>query len=65
VYPTRIRGTGIGTAVAAGRVGNVLAPYIGNFALDQGGVPAFFATFAIGMFAVFIALAVVKRHVNA
>jgi MFS transporter, AAHS family, 4-hydroxybenzoate transporter len=65
VYPTRIRGTGIGTAVAAGRVGNVLAPYIGNFALDSGGVPAFFATFAIGMIAVFIALAVVQRHVEA
>jgi AAHS family 4-hydroxybenzoate transporter-like MFS transporter len=65
VYPTRIRGTGIGTAVAVGRVGNVIASYVGIFALDVGGVPAFFATLALGMFAVFIALAIVKRHVEA
>jgi AAHS family 4-hydroxybenzoate transporter-like MFS transporter len=36
VYPTEIRGTGIGTALAVGRVGNVLASYVGNFALDSG-----------------------------
>jgi hypothetical protein len=30
VYPTEIRGTGIGTAVAVGRIGNVLASYVGN-----------------------------------
>src|SRR5213595_1357914 len=39
VYPTEIRGTGIGTAVAVGRIGNVLASYTGNFALDLAGPP--------------------------
>ena len=64
VYPTEIRGTGIGTAVAVGRIGNVLAAYVGNFSLDLGGTPAYFSTFAIGMIAVFISLAVVRRHID-
>ena len=64
VYPTEIRGTGIGTAVAVGRIGNVLAAYTGNFALDLGGPPAYFSSFAIGMVAVFISLAVIRRHIG-
>jgi AAHS family 4-hydroxybenzoate transporter-like MFS transporter len=64
VYPTEIRGTGIGTAVAVGRIGNVLASYTGNFALDLGGPPAYFSTFAIGMVMVFISLSVIRRHIG-
>jgi AAHS family 4-hydroxybenzoate transporter-like MFS transporter len=65
VYPAEIRGTGIGTAVAVGRIGNVLAAYVGNFALDRGGVPAYFSTFAAAMVLVFFSLAVVRRHIQA
>ena len=36
VYPTEIRSTGVGTAVAFGRIGNVLAVYVGGYALDAG-----------------------------
>jgi AAHS family 4-hydroxybenzoate transporter-like MFS transporter len=64
VYPTEIRGTGIGTAVAVGRIGNVLASYTGNFALDTGGASAYFSTFGIGMIVVFLSLAVIKRHID-
>ena len=64
VYPTEIRGTGIGTAVAVGRIGNVLASYVGNFALDEGGASAYFLTFAITMVIVFFSLAIVKRHIE-
>jgi AAHS family 4-hydroxybenzoate transporter-like MFS transporter len=64
VYPTHIRGTGIGTAVAVGRIGNVLASYTGNFALDLGGPPAYFSTFGIGMVIVFMSLAVIRRHID-
>jgi MFS transporter, AAHS family, 4-hydroxybenzoate transporter len=64
VYPTEIRGTGIGTALAVGRIGNVLAAYVGNFALDHGGVAAYFATFAVAMIVVLLALAVVRRHIS-
>src|SRR5204863_1698418 len=64
VYPTEIRGTGIGTAVAVGRIGNVLASYTGNFALDLGGPPAYFSSFAVGMVVVFASLAVIRRHIG-
>jgi len=64
VYPTEIRGTGIGTAVAVGRIGNVLASYVGIFALNHGGAPAYFSTFAIGMIIVFMSLAVIRRHID-
>jgi AAHS family 4-hydroxybenzoate transporter-like MFS transporter len=63
VYPTEVRATGIGTSLAVGRIGNVLAPYVGNFALDRGGVPAYFWSFAVAMMLVFVSLAVVRRHI--
>ena len=64
VYPTEIRGTGIGTSIAVGRVGNVIAAYVGNFALDRGGTPAYFTMFALAMVLVFVSLALVRRHIN-
>jgi AAHS family 4-hydroxybenzoate transporter-like MFS transporter len=64
VYPTRIRGTGIGTSLAVGRIGNVLASYTGNLALNVGGASAYFATFGIAMIVVFLALAVIRRHIE-
>jgi len=63
VYPTEIRSTGVGTAVAFGRIGNALAVYIGGYALDQGGSPGYFTCWAVLMAVVFLSLAVVKRHV--
>jgi AAHS family 4-hydroxybenzoate transporter-like MFS transporter len=64
VYPTEVRATGVGTAVAVGRIGNVLASYVGAFALDAGGAPAFFSTWAGSMAVVFASLAVVRRHIG-
>lgn len=63
VYPTEIRSTGVGTAVAFGRIGNVLAVYVGGAALDYGGVPGYFGSWAVLMVLVFISLAIVRRHV--
>ena len=64
VYPTEIRSTGIGTAVAVGRIGNVLASYTGNFALDIGGPAAYFSSFGITMVLVFGSLALIRRHIH-
>lgn len=64
VYPTHVRGTGIGTAVATGRLGMVLAAYVGNFALDAGGAPAYFTALALAMVVVFGSLAVIGRHIE-
>ena len=63
VYPTEIRGTGVGTAVAVGRIGNVVASYVGAFALDTGGAPAFFTSWAASMALVLGSLALVRRHI--
>ena len=63
VYPTEIRSTGVGTAVAFGRVGNILAVYVGAYALDSAGVPGYFGSWAVLMALVFFSLAVIQRHV--
>jgi AAHS family 4-hydroxybenzoate transporter-like MFS transporter len=63
VYPTQIRSTGVGTAVAVGRIGNVLAAYAGSMAIDRSGAPGYFTLWAILMLVVLVALACVKRHV--
>ena len=63
VYPTEIRSTGVGAAVAFGRIGNVLAVYVGNYALQLGGSPAYFTTWAILMGLVLLSLALIGRHV--
>jgi AAHS family 4-hydroxybenzoate transporter-like MFS transporter len=63
IYPTEIRSTGVGTAVAFGRIGNVLAVYVGNYALDTGGPSGYFTSWAILMALVFVSLAVITRHV--
>lgn len=63
VYPTEIRGTGVGTAVAVGRIGNVLAVYVGNYAIGTGGARGYFMSLAILMALVLLSLAVVRRHV--
>jgi AAHS family 4-hydroxybenzoate transporter-like MFS transporter len=64
VYPTRIRATGVGTAVAVGRMGNVVASYVGAFALDAGGAPALFASWAVSMAIVLGSLAAVRHHIG-
>lgn len=63
VYPTDIRGTGVGAVVGFGRIGNTLAAYVGNFALDRGGPPGYFSSWAVTMAVVFGALALVRRHI--
>jgi AAHS family 4-hydroxybenzoate transporter-like MFS transporter len=62
VYPTSIRGTGVGTTVAFGRIGGVLSPIVGAPVLDRGTSPYFFAI-AGTMAVTFAALAAVRRHV--
>jgi len=64
VYPTAIRATGVGAALAIGRGGAILSTYAGAWALDAGGPTAFFLVVAMAMSAVCAALAVVKRHIQ-
>lgn len=63
VYPTRVRATGLGSALAVGRSGAVLSTYAGEWALAAGGSAAFFGLVAAAMATVFGALAMVERHI--
>jgi MFS transporter, AAHS family, 4-hydroxybenzoate transporter len=63
VFPTAIRGTGLGTTVAIGRIGNILASYVASWAVVTGGPPLFFMTWAAALAIVFVALARIRRHI--
>jgi MFS transporter, AAHS family, 4-hydroxybenzoate transporter len=63
VYPTEIRGTGVGTAVAVGRIGNVLAVFVGNYAINVGQARGYFLSLAILMALVLVSLAIIRRHI--
>ena len=65
VYPTSIRATGVGTAVAVGRAGGVISSYVGAWAIEAGGSPAFFGAIGGAMLVAFASLAAVKKHVPA
>ena len=63
VYPTAVRATGVGTAVAVGRIGGVLSPTLGSWALESGGSSRYFGLIASTMVLAFVALASIRRHV--
>ena len=63
VFPTAIRGTGVGATVAVGRLGNVAASYVGSWALSNGGPPMYFHVWAAAMTMVFMCLAALRRHI--
>jgi AAHS family 4-hydroxybenzoate transporter-like MFS transporter len=64
VFPTEVRSTGVGFAVAVGRVGNVLAASVGNEAFSRAGNAGYFGAWAVLMGVVLVALALVSRHVT-
>jgi MFS transporter, AAHS family, 4-hydroxybenzoate transporter len=63
VYPAGIRATGVGTAVALGRVGGFVSPYAGAWALESG-PSQMFALIAGALSVVFVALALVRNHIQ-
>jgi AAHS family 4-hydroxybenzoate transporter-like MFS transporter len=61
-YPTAIRSTGIGSAVAVGRIGNTLSPLAAGYMLSAGfGAPAVFWAMALPMAGSFLALLLFHR----
>jgi AAHS family 4-hydroxybenzoate transporter-like MFS transporter len=63
VYPTAVRATGVGTAVAFGRFGAVLSANVGSIMMDKGGSMYFFTMMAAAVAVTFVSLLVVQRHV--
>src|SRR5882762_613468 len=62
VYPTGIRATGVGTALAVGRIGGVVSTFAGAQALESG-PSQMFALIAVTLSVVFVALALVRNHI--
>jgi AAHS family 4-hydroxybenzoate transporter-like MFS transporter len=63
MYPSFIRATGVGTATSVGRIGAISSSWAGTWALEIGGPDAFFLLIAAAMGAVFLSLAVIRRHI--
>ena len=63
VYPTAVRATGVGTAVAFGRIGGVLSPSVGSWALESGGSARYFGVMGATMAAALVSLASMRRHI--
>ena len=63
VYPTAVRATGVGMAVAIGRGGAILSGVAGPMALDYHGTASFFGLMAATLGVTFAALAVIHRHI--
>lgn len=64
VYITQMRATGVGAALAVGRLGAVLSSYWGN-TLIGGGVDVYFGFIAVAMVVTAIALLIITRHSRA
>jgi AAHS family 4-hydroxybenzoate transporter-like MFS transporter len=62
LYPAVIRATGVGTAVAVGRIGGVVSPYAGAWALESG-PSTMFGLIAGTLSAVLVALSAVRNHI--
>jgi AAHS family 4-hydroxybenzoate transporter-like MFS transporter len=63
IYPSAVRATGVGTATSVGRLGAILSSYAGAWALGLGGSSSFFTLVAGAMLAVFVSLALIRRHI--
>ena len=63
VYPTEIRATGTASALAFGRLGAILSAFTGAAVINAGGATAFLGMLCVAMLLVFLALALVTRHV--
>jgi AAHS family 4-hydroxybenzoate transporter-like MFS transporter len=63
MFPTEMRATGVGSAVAVGRGGAILSTYAGAWALDAGGPRIFFLLIAGALAASAVALAAIRRHI--
>jgi len=63
IYTTRVRATGVAAALAVGRTGAILSAYLGSHILRMGS-DIYFSALAIGMAGCFIALLVLKSHID-
>jgi AAHS family 4-hydroxybenzoate transporter-like MFS transporter len=63
IYTTRVRATGVAAALAFGRTGAILSAYLGSHILRMGS-DIYFSALAVGMTGCFVALLVLKSHID-
>lgn len=63
LYPTEVRGTGVGAALAVARLGAVASSFTGALSLDLGGGPLFFAFIAAGLVLAAVTASLVRHAV--
>jgi AAHS family 4-hydroxybenzoate transporter-like MFS transporter len=63
VYPTEIRGSGVGTAVAIGRIGHAMTGPLGP-PIMRAGTATYFGSIGVCMAIVWMGMALVKRHIE-
>ncbi|MGZ3280736.1 MAG: MFS transporter [Caulobacteraceae bacterium] len=62
VYPTEMRGAGVGWAVGFGRIGSIISPLVGIYLLHATGPHGFFAGFGVTMFISLLCLSLIRKH---
>jgi len=62
VYPTEMRGSGVGWAVGFGRIGSIVSPMVGVYLLHAVGAHGFFAGFGVTMFISLLSLMLIRKH---
>ena len=63
IYPDSARGTGVGAAAAAGRVGAIASSYAGVVALSMGGASSYFLLVAGTLGISLLSVALIKRQI--
>jgi AAHS family 4-hydroxybenzoate transporter-like MFS transporter len=62
VYPTSIRGTGVGTTIGIGRIGSIIGPMAGAATVALGwSIPAIFAMASVPIFLASLSIYLVGR----
>jgi AAHS family 4-hydroxybenzoate transporter-like MFS transporter len=62
VYPTEMRGAGVGWAVGVGRIGSIVSPLVGVYLLHAAGAHGFFAGFGVTMLLSLLSLSLIRKH---
>jgi len=65
IYPDYARGTGVGSAAAAGRVGAIASAYAGVAALSMGGASSYFILIAGSLALSLAAVALIRKQIPA
>lgn len=65
IYPDHARGTGVGSAAAAGRVGAIASAYAGVAALSIGGASSYFLLISGALALSLISVALIKKQIPA